>query len=103
MPGVLEPKVSDAQRKALADRYSLFIEGPDGRRTILEDELSARKVSNVAKKMKDCHGRRIVITRNQRVLPGGARALDKELYERWLEEHRSDAPGEGAGVGDTRQ
>lgn len=67
--------------------YSLYIVRFSGdREPILECEKSPRKVRNVALKIKQRPGRTIVITRDNKELPGGNRALDKEVYELWLEE-----------------
>lgn len=70
--------------------YSLYIIDRVGNREpVLECERSPRKVRNVALKIKSRPGRTIIITRDNKDLPGGANALDKELYELWLESNDS--------------
>ena len=68
--------------------YSLYIMKMDGSlEPILEHEKSIRRVRNVALKIKERPGRKVRIERDGKLLPGGARALDNEAYQMWLEEH----------------
>lgn len=71
--------------------YCLFFLDRTGNlEPILLDQSSARKVRNVAQKIKEKPGRSLLITRDGKRLQGGAAALDRELYQRWLEEHNED-------------
>lgn len=69
-------------------KYNLLLVALVGgqRETILEGETSARKVRNVAAKLAKRRGRKVVIERDGKELPGGPSALDGDLYERWLQE-----------------
>jgi len=68
--------------------YCLYFLDAAGEMTpILEDTKSARRVANVAAKIKPRPGRRVLITRDGKRLPGGASALDLDLLQQWLEEN----------------
>lgn len=70
--------------------YSLYIINQRGEREpILEHDESPIKVRNVAQKIRQRPGRKIVIERDNKELPGGASGLDREAYDRWLESHQN--------------
>lgn len=69
-------------------RYSLYLIDQVGvRQPIIEHELSLNRVRNVAGKIKQRPGRMVMITRDNKPMPGGSRALDGEAYQQWLEKH----------------
>jgi hypothetical protein len=75
--------------------YDLYIDCPlKGREAIVEGEKDPVRIRRIAtsrsftKRIKARMGRKAVITKDNRVMAGGARALDRLCYEKWLEEHQ---------------
>ena len=68
--------------------YCLYIVDAAGDRTVVLDaEKSARRVRNVASKIKERPGRKVLITRDGKALPGGKSGLDSDLYKDWLKKN----------------
>lgn len=76
-------------------KYGLYIVSFNGdRECILEPHPSINKIRNVAQKIKQRPGRKVVISRDNVDLPGGANALDDEAYEKWLEKRQPEEKGD---------
>jgi len=82
---------------ALVDpTYALFLDCPiNGREEILRgtDPFHIRRVAtgrSFTKRLGARHGRKAVITKDNKVMQGGATALDRICYQRWLEEHQPE-------------
>ena len=74
--------------------YSLILINAKGdRETILECEHSFERVRRVASKIKQRPGRKLILCRDGKELPGGPNALDREAYDAWIEKNR---PEEGS-------
>ena len=72
-------------------KYSLYMIDSDGvQQPIIEHEHSLTRVRNAAAKIRQRPGRTVMITRDNKPMPGGARALDNEAYQLWLEKHVAD-------------
>jgi len=72
--------------------YYLYLKNSSGElEKILGPEYSPWKIRNVANKIKEKPHRKVVITKNNKVLPGGKSALDKYLLEIWLVEREEGA------------
>lgn len=70
-------------------KYAVFIIDANGIRTpIVEFETKLWRVRTIARGIKQRPGRRVMITRDNKDLPGGANALDGIAYDRWLEERQ---------------
>ena len=74
--------------------FALYLDCPiNGREEILTGEKDPFRVRNVAtgrgftKRLRARHGRKAVITKDNKVLQGGAHALDRICYQKWLEDH----------------
>lgn len=66
-------------------RYTLQLVDQKGiKRNILEDEIVIEKIRSVAFGIRLKGGRKIVILRDGKELPGGRHALDDEAYRHWL-------------------
>ena len=76
-------------------RYGLQIVSLSGEiRTVLEGEESIARVRSVAFGIKRKPGRKLVILRDGKELPGGANALDGPAYQSWLETHQPEEDGD---------
>jgi hypothetical protein len=68
--------------------YTLkIIDGINKERIVIEDS-DPKKIRNITFKIKKKLGRKIVINFNGKDLLGGHNALDKMIYEKWLEENQ---------------
>lgn len=65
--------------------YSLILDDQGQREMILDCDASLDRVRRVAGKIKKRMGRKIILVKDGKELPGGANALDREAYDRWLE------------------
>lgn len=71
--------------------YCLYLDTPEGREVIIEGEKDPDRVRRVAtgksftKRLQRGIGRKAIITRDNKVLPGGAHALDQICFQLWLQ------------------
>lgn len=73
--------------------YGLYIVRNSGEReTVLEKEKDFERIRRVALRIKQRPGRKLIITRDNKDMSGGASALDGEAYQRWLELNQPDRP-----------
>lgn len=77
--------------------YALYLDCPkNGRETILSGERDPFKVRRVAtgksftKRLSRLHGRKAVITKDNKEMQGGAHALDRICYEKWLKDSQEE-------------
>jgi len=76
--------------------YALYLDCPqNGREEIVTGEKDPFRVRRIATgksftKRLSRFGRKAVITKDNKVLPGGATALDRVCYEKWLEENQPE-------------
>ena len=83
--------MQEPKRETLRNHsYALYIVNASGERECILEAVPAQRIRRVALSIKERPDRRVIITRNQKDLPGGARALDNELYQIWLEDHSGD-------------
>jgi len=76
--------------------YCLYLDTPEGREEILIGEKDPNRVRRVAtgkRFTKRINKGRAVITRDNKVLPGGAYALDQICFDKWLEDSNTVCAG----------
>lgn len=66
--------------------FALYLVTDKAREPILTGQTSPWKVRNVAQRLKERPGRKVEITRDNKVLPGGKNALDRLCLDLWFEE-----------------
>ncbi len=72
-------------------RYDVLIVKLDGSSTpILEGEKSIKRARSVAKHVRQRPNRRVLILRDGKPLAGGISALDREVYQLWLEANQPE-------------
>lgn len=70
----------------------LLVDGKDPA-TILDGEKNPVRVRRVAKGIKTRPGKKVQITRDGKVLPGGAAGLDGVVYGKWQDEESGKTEG----------
>lgn len=82
--------------------YALYIDCPiNGREAIVTGERDPFRIRNIAtsrkftKRLKARQGRKAIITKDNRELRGGATALDRLCYEKWLQDHQPEEDSDG--------
>lgn len=77
--------------------YALYLDCPiNGREAIVTGERDPFRIRRIAtgksftKRLKARYGRKAVITKDNKVMPGGAHALDRICYQKWLEDHQPE-------------
>lgn len=79
--------------------YALYLDCPqNGREEIITGEKDPHRVRRVAtgksftKRLNARYGRKAVITKDNKELAGGANALDRICYEKWLHDNQPEEP-----------
>lgn len=77
--------------------YALYIDCPiNGREEIVTGERDPFRIRHIAtsrkftKRVAARAGRKVVITKDNRELQGGAAALDRLCYEKWLQDNQPE-------------
>jgi hypothetical protein len=84
---------------ALDPTFVLYLDCPtNGREEIVrgKDPFRIRRIAtgrSFTKRVAARGGRKAVITKDNKVLQGGAAALDRICYQKWLEDHQPEEDG----------
>jgi len=77
--------------------YALYLDCPiNGREAIVTGEKNPFRIRRIAtgrsftKRVKARAGRKAVITKDNKELRGGATALDRICYQKWLKDHEPE-------------